>query len=177
MKDYYKILGVSRTANYQEIKKAYREKSKIYHPDVCSNKEYKNKFLEIQEAYEILRDPKKRNKYDIQLMQFEQNNVCSSKLKLDFDLFLSFEEAYYGGKFLAKMPIKIPCPNCTSHLDLFCSLCKGSRFLEKVYHFSLYIPPKIKNGAIITLPIKDKDLENIYIKIRVLISCDLTSPF
>jgi len=64
-RDYYEVLGVSREATEDEIKKAYRKLARKYHPDV--NKEDKDaaeKFKEINEAYEVLKDPEKRARYD-----------------------------------------------------------------------------------------------------------------
>jgi curved DNA-binding protein len=64
-KDYYEILGVSRTASDAEIKKAFRKLAREHHPDVAKNKKQaEEKFKEINEAYEVLGDPAKRKKYD-----------------------------------------------------------------------------------------------------------------
>ena len=64
-RDYYEILGVSKTANAEEIKKAYRQKAIQYHPDKNQgNKEAEEKFKEAAEAYEVLSNPDKRARYD-----------------------------------------------------------------------------------------------------------------
>ncbi|NLY42545.1 MAG: molecular chaperone DnaJ [Clostridiaceae bacterium] len=64
-RDYYEVLGVSRDASDEEIKKAYRKLAKKYHPDMNpGNKEAEAKFKEINEAYEVLSDADKRAKYD-----------------------------------------------------------------------------------------------------------------
>jgi molecular chaperone DnaJ len=64
-KDYYEILGVSKTASDDELKKAYRNLAKKFHPDKNKgNKEAENKFKEISEAYAVLSDKEKRSQYD-----------------------------------------------------------------------------------------------------------------
>jgi curved DNA-binding protein len=64
-KDYYKVLGVDKTATPEQIKKAYRKLARQHHPDVNPNdKGAEQKFKELNEAHEVLSDPDKRKKYD-----------------------------------------------------------------------------------------------------------------
>ncbi len=63
-RDYYEVLGVSKDAKKEEIKKAYRKLVKKYHPDVNGGNDSEEKFKEVQEAYEILSDESKRKAYD-----------------------------------------------------------------------------------------------------------------
>lgn len=63
-RDYYEVLGISKGATEQEIKKAYRSLAKKYHPDINKEPGAEEKFKEINEAYEVLSDPKKKQTYD-----------------------------------------------------------------------------------------------------------------
>ena len=64
-KDYYKVLGVEKTATHDDIRKAFRKLARLYHPDVAKDKKRsEEKFKEINEAYEVLGEAEKRKKYD-----------------------------------------------------------------------------------------------------------------
>ena len=74
-RDFYQVLGLSRTASADEIKKAYRRLARQYHPDLHSGSkkaEMEKKFKELNEAHEVLSDPSKRKKYDQYGAQWEQ---------------------------------------------------------------------------------------------------------
>lgn len=64
MKDYYKILGLTKDCTDEDIKKSYRKLASIYHPDVSNDPEANKKMAEINEAYSVLKDPSKRASYD-----------------------------------------------------------------------------------------------------------------
>ncbi|MEJ1963024.1 MAG: DnaJ C-terminal domain-containing protein [Gammaproteobacteria bacterium] len=63
-RDYYDTLNVARTASAEDIKKSYRRLARKYHPDVSKEKDAEAKFKQVQEAYEVLKDPEKRAAYD-----------------------------------------------------------------------------------------------------------------
>jgi DnaJ-class molecular chaperone len=78
-KDYYSILGIPRDADEQTIKSAFRQKARVYHPDVNANKaEATEKFKEINEAYTVLSDPDKRTRYDLFNGRYDQYQRTST---------------------------------------------------------------------------------------------------
>lgn len=84
-KDYYKTLGVEKTSSQDEIKKAYRKLAQKHHPDMNqNNKESEEKFKEISEAYEVLKDKDRRSKYDNLGSRYNQHRQ-SGGMNNDFD--------------------------------------------------------------------------------------------
>jgi len=63
-KDYYATLGIAKHASQEEIQRAYRKLARKYHPDINKTSGAEDKFKDIGEAYEVLKDPDKRTKYD-----------------------------------------------------------------------------------------------------------------
>ena len=79
-RDYYEVLGVDKGASDDEIKKAFRQQAKKYHPDLHpGDKEAEAKFKEINEAYEVLSDPQKKAAYD-QFGQFLRSNELKRRI-------------------------------------------------------------------------------------------------
>ena len=99
-RDYYEVLGVSKTATDDELKRAYRTLAKKYHPDMNpGDKEAEAKFKEINEAYGVLSDPNKRSQYD----QFGHDAFDPSKGGVGFDAsdfdFGDILSSIFGGGF------------------------------------------------------------------------------
>ena len=101
-RDYYEVLGVSKTASDAEIKAAYKKMAIKYHPDRNpGNKEAEEKFKEAAEAYDVLRDPEKRKRYD----QFGFAGINGqggfgggASMSMD-DIFSMFGDIFGGGSF------------------------------------------------------------------------------
>jgi molecular chaperone DnaJ len=90
-RDYYDTLGVSRDASEEEIKKAFRQLARKYHPDVNpGKKDAEDRFKEINEAFEVLKDPEKRQAYD----QFGEAGVESEGFRPSGRGFPSFDDLF-----------------------------------------------------------------------------------
>ncbi|MDR0695794.1 MAG: molecular chaperone DnaJ [Holosporales bacterium] len=112
-KDYYSILGVGRTATKDELKKAYRKLALRYHPDKNpGNKQSDEKFKEINEAYEVLKDDQKRAAYDRYGSDYKRAGAGDSSAGYDFSSgfdfsgnFSNFSEIFeemFGSKFASR---------------------------------------------------------------------------
>ncbi len=165
IKDYYAILGISRNATKEEIKRAYRRLAKEWHPDVNPDPKAKEHFQEINEAYYVLSDDEKRQEYDRILltgdeksyrdfMEYIQDFLESIwqgmrkaprpkrgqdiRLKVE----LSFEEAAFGGEKEIEYERWIDCPECNGkgyvgHMEkVICSSCGGTgRRVSGIFNF------------------------------------------
>lgn len=99
-KDYYKILGVSKDASKEEIKKAYKQLAKKYHPDLNKEKEASDRFKDINEAYSVLSDDHKRTNYDRfgnAGEQFSQDFGGFNQQGFGEDFFNEIFENFFGG--------------------------------------------------------------------------------
>jgi curved DNA-binding protein len=92
-KDYYAVFGVARDATQDEIKRAYRKLARKYHPDVSKEADAEERFKEVGEAYEVLKDPEKRAAYD----QFGRQWQAGQEFKPPPDWDAGFE--FSGGGF------------------------------------------------------------------------------
>jgi len=96
-KDYYKILGVSKSASPEEIKKSYRKMAMKYHPDRNQgDKGAEAKFKDVSEAYAVLSDPEKRKQYDMFGSEGFQRRFTQEDIFRDFDFGSIFKEFGFG---------------------------------------------------------------------------------
>jgi len=95
-KDYYKLMGVERDAKAEDIKRAYRRLARKYHPDVSKEANAEAKFKEVQEAYEVLKDPEKRAAYDQLGSQWRQGQQFTPPP--DWGRDFEFTTSSYGGR-------------------------------------------------------------------------------
>ena len=117
--DYYEILGVSRDASDDEIRKAYRRLARKYHPDIAG-KEYEGKFEKVNEAYAILSDPQKKKMYDAgvdpnhpQQPGFDPNSFSGFS-----DIFSDFFGGGFGSANRGPIPRKQPGSDALTHLTV-----------------------------------------------------------
>ena len=99
-KDYYQILGVSRDASKEDIKRAYRRLARKYHPDVSKEPNAEARFKEINEANEVLKDPERRRTYDALGSQWNPGQEFRPPPGADFNFHREFRyDTSDGGQF------------------------------------------------------------------------------
>ena len=116
--DYYETLGVDRKAEADEIRKTYRKLARKYHPDLNpGDKSAEDRFKKVQEAYDVLSDPKKKTMYD-QVGFYSENE----RIGLEFFARNLLDEHYINTSFdspLQGSSISPTLPNGTSTIDAF----------------------------------------------------------
>jgi DnaJ-class molecular chaperone len=104
--DYYIVLGISRGADLNKIKRAYRKIAKQHHPDITQSKENAERFIEVRKAYETLADEDKRRKYDAELEEKGSRLKVSevpktiqkrTSLFREMDQFSTFVDEFFEG--------------------------------------------------------------------------------
>ena len=141
MKDYYQILGINRTSTEDEIKQAFRNLAKTHHPDKGGDKE---KFQELQEAYDTLMDPEKKHVYDNPNLSTQFNNLFGQGFHFNFNTMfqnnkytkksdhnhaytIKLKDVYTGFKKTFILRRTFNCKKCYET----CLKCNGNGFLPQ----------------------------------------------
>jgi molecular chaperone DnaJ len=156
--DYYKVLGIDKSAEPNDIKKAYRKLAKEYHPDKNpDNEEAEVKFKEVSEAYEVLSDVDRKAKYDrfghnnhehtgfgfddisAHFHEFfnRQHNQQRVGQTLNLVVKLTLEEMFHGINKKYQYNRHISCNDCGGHggVDEYvCPVCRGNGMITQVFH-------------------------------------------
>ena len=152
MRDYYDVLGVSPDAGAEEIKRAYRQLARRYHPDI-SGEDRASAFLELARAYDVLRDPHRRRRYDrgaacLGTSAESAKEWFADEIAIDFpsvasvldrmrDAFFTAEpavtlsaqmvltarEAFEGVTIPLEVPLRRTCPRCGGRGEIWTEWC------------------------------------------------------
>ena len=169
MRDYYQVLGVSQDAGADEIKRAYRQLARRYHPDI-SGDDRGSLFIEASRAYAVLRDPLRRRSYDGNLSGHFADEVAidfpsvasvldsmqhaffggEPTAPLFADLVLTPEEAFWGTMVPFEVPLRRTCPYCGGRGETWsdwCGPCAGVGDVEAGHRMRLRVPAGVREGA------------------------------
>ena len=173
MRDYYDVLGVSPGAGADEIKRAYRQLARRYHPDI-SGEERGAAFLELSRAYAVLRDPDRRRSYDARLMATGSGDWLSDEVAIDFpsvatvldsmrqsffggrpeaplsaEIVVTPEEAFWGAMVPLRVPLRRTCPRCGGRGEVWsdwCRACGGVGDVTAAHDVRLRVPAGVREG-------------------------------
>lgn len=167
-KDYYKIMGVSQDASDKDIKMAYRKLARKYHPDISKEPDAEERFKEMAEAYEVLKDPKKRSEYD-QYLKYKEFNPQSDgftgrrtqeqpfqEFHFDSDFFETLfghsryqQQPMTGQNYHGKITISLEEAYHGAVKNLQVPVEQGTE--TKIQTLKVKIPPGVKSGQQIRL--------------------------
>jgi DnaJ-class molecular chaperone len=196
MRDYYDVLGVSPDAGAAEIKRAYRQLARRYHPDI-SGEDRSGAFLEVSRAYEVLRDPGRRRSYDARLVAGGRSEWLADEVAIDFpsvsslldrmrdsffggeraaflsaDLVISPQEAFWGVLVPLDVPLRRTCPRCGGRGEVWeewCSTCRGAGEVADSHEIRLRVPAGVHEGATFRFSMAPPGAPQTLIEVRITI--------
>jgi DnaJ-class molecular chaperone len=195
MRDYYDVLGVGADAGADEIKRAYRQLARRYHPDI-SGDDRTAAFLEVARAYEVLADPNRRRSYDASLRdRAARINWLADEVAIDFpsvsslldgmrhsffgsvphtrlaaEVELTPQEAFWGALVPLQIPIHATCDDCGGRGETWeewCGPCAGSGEIAAEYPLRLRVPPGVRSGSRFRFSITPPGMASALIEVSI----------
>ena len=174
MRDYYDVLGVAPDAGADEIKRAYRQLARRYHPDISAD-DRTAAFLEVARAFEVLADPVRRRSYDAALRdRGSRFDWLADEVAIDFpsvsslldgmrhsffgvphaclaaEVELTPQEAFRGALVPLQLPLRATCSDCGGRGEVWeewCAGCAGSGEVAADYPLRLRVPAGVRSGS------------------------------
>jgi DnaJ-class molecular chaperone len=196
MRDYYDVLGVSPDAGAAEIKRAYRQLARRYHPDI-SGEDRAGSFLEVSRAYEVLRDPERRRSYDSRLLSRSRADWLSDEVAIDFpsvssvldrmrdsffggghesvrsaEIVVSPQEAFWGVLVPLRVPVRRTCSRCGGRgevWDEWCAACCGVGEVSAAHEMRLRVPAGVREGATFRFSVAPQGAPLTLVEVRITI--------
>jgi DnaJ-class molecular chaperone len=196
MRDYYEVLGVSPDAGAAEIKRAYRQLARRYHPDISSD-DRGGAFLEVSRAYEVLRDPERRRSYDSRLVPRGRADWLADEVAIDFpsvanvldrmrhsffgvgsepalsaEIVVSPQEAFWGVLVPLYVPVRRTCSRCGGRgevWDEWCSACCGVGEVPAAHEMRLRVPAGVREGATFRFSVAPRGAPQTFVEVRITI--------
>jgi molecular chaperone DnaJ len=194
MRDYYDVLGVAPGAGAEEIKRAYRQLARRYHPDI-SGEDRGAAFLEVSRAYEVLRDPERRRSYDANLVTGTRADWLGDEISIDFpsvssvldrmrdsffggapeaslsaEIVLTPQEAFWGALVPLHVPLRCTCPRCGGRGEVWsdwCAACGGGGEVTNTHEMRLRVPAGVREGARFRFSVAPTGAPQTFVDVRI----------
>jgi molecular chaperone DnaJ len=194
MRDYYDVLGVAPGAGADEIKRAYRQLARRYHPDI-SGDERGAAFLEVSRAYEVLRDPERRRSYDANLVTGSRADWLGDEVAIDFpsvssvldrmrdsffggareaslsaEIVVTPQEAFWGTFVALHVPLRRTCSRCGGRGEVWsewCAACGGGGEVSKTHEMRLRVPAGVHEGARFRFSVAPRGAPLTFVDVRI----------
>jgi molecular chaperone DnaJ len=197
MRDYYDVLGVAPDAGADEIKRAYRQLARRYHPDI-SGDDRAMAFRELTRAYDVLRDPSRRRRYDASLVPGTGDTAApwfSDEIAIDFpsvssvldrmrdafftaappvtlsaEMVLTAREAFNGVSVPFEVPLRRTCTRCGGRGEVWtewCAACGGLGEVVAAHPVRVAVPPGVREGTTFRFSVTPPGSPSTVIEVRI----------
>jgi len=194
MRDYYDVLGVAPDAGAEEIKRAYRQLARRYHPDI-SGEERGGAFKELAHAYDVLRDPSRRRDYDARIGGGSARSWFADEIAIDFpsvssvldsmrdafftaepavtlsaEMVLTAREAFDGITVPFEVPLRRTCGRCGGRGEVWtewCATCGGLGEVAASHPVRVQVPARVREGATFRFSVTPPGSPSTVIEVRI----------